>query len=51
MEQDYKKTKLKEKEEEEKRQKMKDDVINSALKQMQFKDMTSNFTKNLKKMP
>ena len=39
MEQDYKKTKLKEKEEEEKRQKMKDDVINSALKQMQFKEM------------
>ena len=39
MEQDLKKTKLKEKEEEEKRQKMKDDVINSALKQMQFKEM------------
>ena len=39
MEQDYKKTKLKEKEEEEKRQKMKDDVINSALKQMQLKEM------------
>ena len=39
MEQDYKKTKLKEKEEEEKRQKVKDDVINSALKQMQFKEM------------
>ena len=39
MEQDYKKTKLKEKEEEEKRKKMKDDVINSALKQMQFKEM------------
>ena len=42
MEQDYKKTKLKEKEEEEKRQKMKDDVINSALKQMQFKEMKKN---------
>ena len=39
MEQDLKKTKLKEKEEEEKRQKMKDDVINSALKQMEFKEM------------
>ena len=39
MEQDLKKNKLKEKEEEEKRQKMKDDVINSALKQMQFKEM------------
>ena len=39
MEQDLKKTKLKEKEEQEKRQKMKDDVINSALKQMQFKEM------------
>ena len=39
MEQDYKETKLNEKEEEEKRQIMKDDVINSALKQMQFKEM------------
>ena len=39
MEQDLKKTKLKEREEEEKRQKMKDDVINSALKQMEFKEM------------
>ena len=39
MEQDLKKTKLKEKEEEEKRQKMRDDVVNSALKQMQFKEM------------
>ena len=39
MEQDLKKTKLKEKEEEDKRNKMRDDVINSALKQMQFKEM------------
>ena len=39
MEQDFQKNKLKEKEEEEKRQKMKDDMINSALKQMQFKEM------------
>ena len=39
MEQDIKKTKLKEKEEEDKRNKMRDDVINSALKQMQFKEM------------
>ena len=38
-EQDFQKTKLKAKEEEEKRQKMRDDVINSALKQMQFKEM------------
>ena len=38
MEQDLKKTKLKEKEEEDKRNKMRDDVINSALKQMQFKE-------------
>ena len=39
MEQDYKKAKLKEKEEQEKKQKMRDDVVNSALKQMEFKEM------------
>ena len=46
MEQDLKKTKLKQKEEQERIQKMKDDVINSALKQMQFKEMQKKQEEN-----